>query len=98
MSTVASMTGYASADGATPAGNVTVECRSVNSRFLDLTLRLDESVRFAEPAVRQMLQKRLARGKVEVRISLKAGEDALPPCPSDRRAGHCRQCAKPLRL
>lgn len=78
MSTVASMTGYASADGATPAGNVTVECRSVNSRFLDLTLRLDESVRFAEPAVRQMLQKRLARGKVEVRISLKAGEDALP--------------------
>lgn len=78
MSTVASMTGYASADGVTPAGCVTVECRSVNSRFLDLTLRLDEAVRFAEPAVRQMIQKRLSRGKVEVRITLKASEEALP--------------------
>lgn len=78
MSTVASMTGYASADGVTPAGSVTVECRSVNSRFLDLTLRLDEAVRFAEPAVRQMIQKRLSRGKVEVRITLKASEEALP--------------------
>ena len=37
---VASMTGYAVASGATPLGTVTLECRSVNSRFLDLTLRL----------------------------------------------------------
>ena len=40
--TVASMTGYAVASGATPLGTVTLECRSVNSRFLDLTLRLNE--------------------------------------------------------
>ena len=51
MPSIASMTGYFAADGMTPAGTVTVECRSVNSRFLDLTLRLDDTLRFAEPAI-----------------------------------------------
>ena len=78
MPSVASMTGYAAADGKTAAGTVTVECRSVNSRFLDLTLRLDDALRFAEPAVRERLQKRLGRGKVEVRMSLSRDESALP--------------------
>ena len=49
MPSIASMTGYFAADGMTPAGTVTVECRSVNSRFLDLTLRLDDTLRFADP-------------------------------------------------
>lgn len=78
MLSIASMTGYFAADGMTPAGTVTVECRSVNSRFLDLTLRLDDTLRFAEPAIRERLQKRLSRGKVEVRMSLSADESALP--------------------
>lgn len=56
MPSIASMTGYFAADGMTPAGTVTVECRSVNSRFLDLTLRLDDTLRFAEPAIRERLQ------------------------------------------
>ena len=75
---VASMTGYAVASGATPLGTVTLECRSVNSRFLDLTLRLTEDVRFADPLIRETLQKRLARGKVEVRGSLTPDENAAP--------------------
>lgn len=78
MLSIASMTGYFAANGMTPAGTVTVECRSVNSRFLDLTLRLDDTLRFAEPAIRERLQKRLTRGKVEVRMSLSADESALP--------------------
>ena len=51
--TVASMTGYAVASGPTPLGTVTLECRSVNSRFLDLTLRLNEDLRFADPLIRE---------------------------------------------
>ena len=78
MPQVASMTGYAAADGKTPAGTVTVECRSVNSRFLDLTLRLDDALRFAEPAIREHIQQRVVRGKLEVRMSLRADESALP--------------------
>ena len=78
MPQVASMTGYAAADGKTPAGNVTVECRSVNSRFLDITLRLDDALRFAEPAIREHIQRRISRGKLEVRMSLGTDESALP--------------------
>ena len=78
MPSVASMTGYAALDGKTLAGTVTAECRSVNSRFLDLTLRLDDALRFTEPAVRERLQKRLTRGKVEMRLNLTADASALP--------------------
>ena len=73
MPSVASMTGYAALDGKTLAGTVTAECRSVNSRFLDLTLRLDDALRFTE-----RLQKRLTRGKVELRLNLTADASALP--------------------
>lgn len=75
---VSSMTGYAVASAPTGLGTVTLECRSVNSRFLDLTLRLAEDLRFAEPLIREILQKSLARGKVEVRASLTPDENAAP--------------------
>jgi uncharacterized protein (TIGR00255 family) len=75
---VASMTGYAVASGVTPLGTVTLEFRSVNSRFLDLTLKLAEELRTAEPEMRALIQKRIARGKVEVRGSLKIDENAAP--------------------
>ena len=75
---VASMTGYAVASGATPLGTVTLECRSVSARFLDLTLRLSEDVRFADPIIRETLQKRIARGKVEIRGSVTPDENAAP--------------------
>ena len=81
---VSSMTGYAVASAPTGLGTVTVECRSVNSRFLDLTLRLAEDLRFAEPLIREILQKSLARGKVEIRY--------YQPCTScsfSRNAAHC---------
>ncbi len=71
------MTGYASAQSsgaATEAGHVPsrlgVEIRAVNSRFLDLSLRLSEDLRQHEPALRELLQSRLKRGKVEVRAGL----------------------------
>ena len=76
--TVASMTGYAVASGATPLGTVTIECRSVNSRFLDLALRLNEDLRFADPLIRETLQKRIARGKVEIRGYITPDENAAP--------------------
>jgi len=52
-----------------------VEIRSVNSRFLDLALRLPDELRQSEPALRQLLTGALKRGKVEVRVSLE-GESA----------------------
>lgn len=68
---VASMTGYANLTGETPLGTLSLECRSVNSRFLDLTLRLPDELRSVEGPVRALIQDRIARGKMEVRFSLK---------------------------
>ncbi|MEJ7929354.1 YicC/YloC family endoribonuclease [Ramlibacter sp. AN1015] len=87
---VYSMTGYASAQlsGARePAGGedrvasharLGIELRSVNSRFLDLSFRLSEDLRQHEPALRELLQSRLKRGKVEVRAGMETtGDDAV---------------------
>ncbi len=77
---VYSMTGYANAtrEFATMAGNggmsVSIELRTVNSRFLDLSFRMPDDVRAYEPALRELLMKQLSRGKVEVRVNLQRGE------------------------
>jgi uncharacterized protein (TIGR00255 family) len=78
-----SMTGYASAtrevaaDGAGPNASgvgVSVELRTVNSRFLDLNFRMPEDVRACEPHFREMLMTKLSRGKVDIRINLNRAE------------------------
>jgi len=81
---VYSMTGYANASAGEPskglsAGAVSVEMRSVNGRFLDLSLRLPDELRALEPALREMVGAQIKRGKVELRISLaRDAETALP--------------------
>lgn len=68
------MTGYASV---TDARGLTVECRSVNGRFLDLSLKLPEELRAHEPALRELVAARVRRGKLELRMSLAgSGGDA----------------------
>ncbi|MCF2133089.1 MULTISPECIES: YicC/YloC family endoribonuclease [Burkholderiaceae] len=81
-----SMTGYASvtrelvADGVSEVGgsthtaSVSVELRTVNSRFLDLNFRMPEEVRTCEPTLREMLMNRLSRGKVDIRINVQRSE------------------------
>ncbi|MFP5382806.1 MAG: YicC/YloC family endoribonuclease [Gammaproteobacteria bacterium] len=59
------------------AGDATLawEIRSVNHRYLEPGLRLPESLRDIEPAIRDALRKRLARGKVECSLRL-GGQEA----------------------
>ena len=86
---VYSMTGYASLqstpstppadNGETPPSpwRLSLEVRSVNSRFLDLHFRLPDELRPYENTLREQLQKQLRRGKVELRASLER-TGALP--------------------
>ncbi len=67
--TIYSMTGYAVTKRETPAGTVTVELKSVNSRFLDLQFRINDDLRSLEPALREVIINKLVRGKVECRLS-----------------------------
>ena len=64
-----SMTGYAVASADSPRGALQLELRSVNSRFLDLQFRVAEDLRAAEPLLRERISARIARGKVDCRLS-----------------------------
>ncbi|HZW20690.1 YicC/YloC family endoribonuclease [Noviherbaspirillum sp.] len=63
------MTGYAVTTRETDAGTLTVELKSVNSRFLDLQFRINDEFRAFEPVLREAIMARVNRGKVECRLS-----------------------------
>ena len=65
------MTGYAQVSRETPAGQVSVEIRSVNSRFLDLSFRIPDELRQVEPALRELIAGAIQRGKVECRVGFR---------------------------
>jgi uncharacterized protein (TIGR00255 family) len=64
------MTGFGSAEILTELGSLSCEVRSVNSRYLDLTIRCPEEIRSLESAIRKKVSDTLSRGKVEVRFNL----------------------------
>jgi len=74
---IQSMTGYAVASADSPRGRVSLELRSVNSRFLDLQFRVADELRALEPALRELIAARLARGKVDCRFFFNES-DAAP--------------------
>ena len=63
------MTGYATSTRETTGGTLTIELKSVNSRFLDLQFRINDDLRALEPALREAIMGRITRGKVECRLS-----------------------------
>ena len=75
---IKSMTGFASLTREDEAAAVGVTVRAVNHRFLDLQLRLPSAVADLEPRVRALVQGRLARGRVEVNVSLQMRQAAAP--------------------
>ena len=70
ISNILSMTGYAAIEREMAGGMLLVELRSVNHRYLELYLKLDDTMRSFEPQVREMMSAKLGRGKVECRLSL----------------------------
>ena len=67
---ILSMTGYASQEYNTSGGILLLELRSVNHRYLELQLKLDDNLRSFEASVRELIQAKLGRGKVDCRLSL----------------------------
>ena len=66
---IRSMTAFGAASAESEIGSVTVEIRTVNSRYLDVNLRLPDELRLAEAAVREQVAQFLRRGKVDVRVA-----------------------------
>jgi len=65
-----SMTGFAARSINLDHASVTIDLRSVNQRYLELHFRLADEFRPLEPQLRELINQRLARGKVECRIGL----------------------------
>jgi uncharacterized protein (TIGR00255 family) len=75
---IKSMTGFASLTHEDERAMLGVTVRAVNHRFLDIQLRIPQSLGEVEQRVRALLQKRLARGRVELQISVQLRTTATP--------------------
>ena len=67
---IKSMTGYGGAKGEVNAIAVTAELKSVNNRYLDVSVRLPKSCLFAEEAVRAAVAEKISRGAEEAVIKV----------------------------
>jgi len=76
---IASMTGFAAATEESPQGNLAVELKTVNHRYLEFQTRIPEEFRPLEPAMREAVAARLTRGKVDCRVT-------FTPAPSAKRS------------
>jgi uncharacterized protein (TIGR00255 family) len=74
----ASMTGFAAHSINLEHASLNFDLRSVNQRYLELHFRLADEVRILEPQLRELIQQRLTRGKVECRIALNPNPAATP--------------------
>ncbi len=75
--TANSMTAFARHLHISPTGQFVWELRSVNHRYLEIGLRLPDALRALEPAVRDQLQQRLNRGKVDGLLRLQTDATAF---------------------
>lgn len=71
---IRSMTGYGRYQEVVDGWDVTVEIKSVNHRFFEYSSRLPRTCGFLDDKLKNFLQQRIARGKVEVYVSLDAVE------------------------
>lgn len=63
-----SMTAFARQQGEGSWGNATWELRSVNHRYLEISVRLPDSLSYLEPIIREQLKSRLQRGKIDIAL------------------------------
>ena len=63
-----SMTGYGRGETEGERHRIFAEVRSVNSRYLDINLRLPTGSWVLEPMIRKLIQERFRRGRIEVYV------------------------------
>ena len=68
------MTGYGSAKGTAAGLRLSVELKSVNNRYLDVSVKLPRTLLFAEEPIRSAVAKHITRGKVDVFVTADTSE------------------------
>ena len=72
---IKSMTSYGRAEHSGEWGEASCEIRSVNHRYLEMSIRLPEELRLLEQAIRDRLSKQLKRGKIDCNIRYEQREN-----------------------
>ncbi len=67
---IRSMTGFGRAAGNINGLDVTVEIKSVNHRYFEFSCRIPRAYQFAEESLKQLCQKSISRGKVELSVMI----------------------------
>lgn len=72
---IRSMTGYGRFEGIVDGRKITFEIKSVNHRFLELTIRTTRGYGFVEDKIKELISRYVTRGKVDVFVSIEADEN-----------------------
>ena len=83
---ISSMTGYGRGEASEKRITATAEVRSVNNRYLEVSSRLPRTMSLRENEVKEIVRSKLARGKVNVVISVAHGVDGEMPQKINREA------------
>jgi uncharacterized protein (TIGR00255 family) len=73
------MTGYGKSEVRKDGIFVSVEIKSVNSRFLDISLRLPKILQSKEFEIRELIRQKISRGKVTASVELEIDSSIQPP-------------------
>jgi uncharacterized protein (TIGR00255 family) len=83
---IASMTGFAAATREVPSGQLAVELKSVNHRYLEFQCRIPDELRALEPVLREAVAASLTRGKVDCRLTFTPAAAAASSLAPDSQA------------
>lgn len=75
---IVSMTGFGRGEASSDGLTVTAEIRSVNSRYLDFSIRLPQEVQEKELKLKEHLQSEINRGKININIRLDQAQTGEP--------------------
>ncbi|HEX9651675.1 MAG TPA: YicC/YloC family endoribonuclease [Cyclobacteriaceae bacterium] len=74
---ISSMTGFGTCTKENPNFESTVEIRTLNSRFLDVSIRLPKAINGKEMEIRNIITEKLIRGKVTIEVEIRAKNDPI---------------------
>ena len=72
------MTGFGRGEAAGHGLNATVEIKTLNSRYLDVSIRLPQALQHKELALKELFQKSVNRGKLNVSVNLTQQDNTEP--------------------
>lgn len=75
---ITSMTGFGRGEASSDGISVTVELKTVNSRYLNMSLRLPQIVQEKELKLKELLQQHLKRGKVNINVRVDKANTGKP--------------------